>query len=128
MRVRLYIAFIIVVCAALWSSRQMSVLVKDKNQKTQAVCFAHARRLLHSVELYKNQTGSYPDTLGTLTKSDAAIRDIDLSLFRYRTNDVVLGVSNLLTISVSDPGKTNATIVGVLGGEVKSILNSELMK
>lgn len=128
MRMRVVSSLVLCVLAllAFYCLKPGGVLVKDRNHLLQIKRYSDIRRLAHSAELYKQSIGTYPDSLDTLAKSDSVIRDIDISVYHYITNGVLFGKSNLFTISTFDPWKTNATIVGVLGGEVKSIQNDKL--
>lgn len=76
------------------------------------------RRLLVSLEFYKNNNGAFPATLDELRKNDTNIRDIDISSYNYKTNGITVADGTRWLLVVSNPLHTNQVIVGRLPFEV----------
>ena len=76
------------------------------------------RRLLVSLELYKEQNGVLAPTLEELRKSDTRIQDIAVSEYTYAMDGIVAGDGSRWLLAVSDPLGANKIIVGRLPVEI----------
>lgn len=77
-----------------------------------------ARRLLVSLQFYKNAHGVLPATLEELRENDKEIRDINIAYFNYKTNGITVADGSRWLLAVPNPCHTNQVIVGRLPLEV----------
>ena len=79
---------------------------------------AAVRRLLVSIEIYKDQKGNLPTTLEELRKNDSQIGDIVINDYIYSTNGIVAGDGSIWLLATRNPLQTKQLIVGRLPVEV----------
>jgi len=76
------------------------------------------RRLLVSLELFRQKNGSLPDTLEVLGKNDAQIRDINPSAYTFSPTGIVVGDGSTWLIAATNILKDSNVTVGRLPVEV----------
>lgn len=90
----------------------------NKRRALHAKHNAEMRRLLVALEIFRDNSGKLPTSLGELQKSDDTIRNIGIQAYGYSAEGIVVADGTRWLLTLPDPENSTQMLVGRLPVEI----------